>query len=457
MGSSYQGGSLLAVPLLLALQASCGPAPVPPIARPGEPRHLLLVTLAGVRADHTSALGYARPTTDWPTDGAQRALGNALAFDDLAAGGLVCAEAWSPAEDQLSALKALLTGRPTPFGEVLTGLDGGEVTLAERLADAGYLTAAFVSGVPLARVGGFEQGFEHFLHRETDADALTWAVRWLFEVDFGAGRPLFLWIHLAGAEPPWEPGRAPPTPGSVANAVDYVRLFLDEAGAAALPAVDFAELYPLPPGAPGAPVIDRYDGEVAELASRLRSFLLAYRTLGRPSALFEDTALVLAGITGVELGEHGWSSSLYAPALRVPLVFNHPNTVPGRRITAAPVGLEDVAPTVLDWLGAAEAPAVRHRRGRSLAPLLAGTGAPEDRPVVSVGRGGEQRASLRGRRYTLVWANVQGSESWQLFDRGLDPLELHDIAGEHAKLATKLRNQLVWLLNPRRHGFLPRR
>jgi hypothetical protein len=450
------------LPWLLVFQASCGPAPVPPIPRPGEPRHLLLVTFAGVRADHTSALGYARPTTDWPTDGAQRALGNALAFDELAAGGLACAEAWSPAEDQLSALKALLTGRPTPFGEVLTGLDEGESTLAERLGDAGYLTAAFVSGTPLARVGGFEQGFEHFVHRETDADALAWAVRWLFELDLGAGRPLFLWIHLAGAEPPWEPGRAPPLPGPVTSAIDYVGLFLDEAGAAALPAVDYAELYPRSPGAPapgapGAPppVVDRYDGEVAELASRLRSFLLAYRTLGRPSALFEDTALVLAGITGVELGEHGWSSSLFAPGLRVPLVFNHPHTVPGRRITATPVGLEDVAPTVLDWLGAAEAPAVRHRRGRSLAPLLAGTGAPEDRLVVSVGRGGEQRASLRDGRYTLVWANVEGSESWQLFDRGLDPLELCDIAGEHAKLATKLRNQLVWLLNPRRHGFLP--
>lgn len=430
--------------------------------RPGQPRHLLLVTLADVRADHTSALGYVRPTTAWPTDGWQRALGNALAFDDLAAGGLSCSEAWSPAEDQLSALKALFTGRPTPFGEVLTGLEDAEATLAERLRDAGYQTAAFVSGAPLARVGGFEQGFEHFVHRETDADALTWAVRWLFDLDLGTGRPLFLWIHLAGAEPPWEPGRAPPTPGIVADALDYLALYLDVEHAPAVPEVDFAALYPLPTGPTGAPppappVIDRYDGELAELSSRLRSFLLAYRALGRPSALFEDSAVVIAGLCGMELGEHGWSSSLFAPALRVPLVFYHPSTVPGRRISAFPLGLEDLAPTLCDWLGVADAPPLRHRQGRSLLPLLSGERVPEVRPVISVGRGGEQHASLREARYTLVWSNAGGKEELRLFDRVLDPLELRDVAGEHAKLATKLRNQLVWLLNPGRHGFLPRR
>jgi hypothetical protein len=204
---------------LLASTSACAPRRT---AADGAPRHLLLVTLSGVRADHTSALRYARPTTAWPVDGTQRVLGNALAIDDLAADGLLCAEAWAPAEDQLSALKALFTGRATPFGEVLTGLEPGEATLAERLRDAGSITAAFVSGRALAAAGGFDRGFEHFVHRDTDAEALAWAARWLYETDFGAGRPLFLWIHLAGAEPPWEPGRAPPTPGLVADAHDYL-------------------------------------------------------------------------------------------------------------------------------------------------------------------------------------------------------------------------------------------
>jgi arylsulfatase A-like enzyme len=444
----------------LALVACAALAPASACARRraaagGAPRHLLLVTLSGVRADHTSALRYPRPTTAWPVDGTQRVLGNALSIDDLAAEGLLCAEAWAPAEDQLSALKALFTGRATPFGEVLTGLESDVPTLAERFRDAGSMTAAFVSGAPLAVAGGFERGFEHYVHRETDAEALAWAVRWLYEADFGAGRPLFLWIHLAGAEPPWEPGVAPPTAGIGADTLDYLSLYLDPEHPPDVPAVDFGALYPRSDAE--APAVDRYDGEIAELSSRLRSFLLAYRALGRPYALFEDSAVVIAGLSGTELGEHGWSSSLYAPALRVPLVFYHPSTVPGRRITAFPLGLEDLAPTLCDWLGVAGPPPVRHRQGRSLLPLLSGEGVPDVRPVVSVGRGGEQRASLRDARHTLVWSNVDGKEDLRLFDRFLDPLELHDVAAEHPKLATKLRNQLVWLLNPKRHGFLPRR
>jgi arylsulfatase A-like enzyme len=241
----------------------------------------------------------------------------------------------------------------------------------------------------------------------------------------------------------------------VADALDYLSLYLDSEHPPDVPAVDFAALYPRQP-LTEAPAVDRYDGEIAELSSRLRSFLLAFRTLGRPFALFEDSAVVVAGISGTELGEHGWSSSLFAPALRVPLVFYHPITVPGRRISAFPLGLEDLAPTLCHWLGVAGAPPVRHRQGRSLLPLLSGERVPKVRPVVSVGRGGEQRASLRDARYTLVWSNLDGKEELRLFDRVLDPLELRDVAGEHPQVAAKLRNQLVWLLNPKRHGFLPR-
>ena len=439
-------GALLVLPWLAAcLAAACGGGASASPLLDGSPRHLLLVTLAGVRADHTSAYRYVRPTTAWHTDGAQRASGRALALDDLAASGLVCAQAWSPAEGLLSSLKALFSGRPTPLGEELSGLSEDVTTLAERLGQRGFRTAAFVSGPELEVAGGFDQGFAHFLHRESDESALRWAVSWLLGNDFGDGQPLFLWVHLSGPQPPWTPGRVPPVPGPSADKLDYLGFWIDQGLAAELQAVDFGNLYAQAPQAQPDEV-DRYDGELAQLSSLLRSFLLAYRSLGRQDALLEDTALVVAGVGGAELGEHGWGSSLYAPYARVPLIFHHPRTVPPRRYSSAMVSLDDVAPTALDWLGLEPAPAVRPRGGRSLLQLLARNRAPRERPVVTVGRGGGQRASLRDGRHTLVWTNGPEGETAELYDRGLDPLELRDVASLRPNLARELRNDLVWLL-----------
>ena len=405
---------------------------------------MVLVTLGGVRADHTSAFMYHRPTTAWPVDGAQRALGRALALDDLADEGVRLASAWSPAASPLSALKALFTGRGTPFGEILTGLPEHQFTLAERFRQAGFETVAFVTGGDLA--AAVPQGFDVFVHRATDFDALRWAVRWLVERDFGDGRPLFLWIHLDGPTPPFDPGLTPPAPGPETGSLDCVRLFLDPDFAAGLGAVDFATRF----GAGLRRPVDLYDGEVAELASRLRCFLLAYRALGQTSALWDDTALVVAGTGGVELGEHRWAGPLHSSSARIPLIFHHSGSVPGARVLDEVVELTDVAPTLLDWLGLEPAPGRPGARvGRSLVPLLAGDGAARfpTRSAATVGSAGEQSGSLRDERWTLVWRKPRsGEEEVRLYDRGRDPLELIDVRAHQPDRARRMRNELVWTL-----------
>ena len=189
------------------------------------------MTVEGLRADHLSAYQYARPTTAWTVDGGQRALGHAVAIDDLAADGVLFANAFSPAESTLTALKSLVVAAPPGFGEVVTGLDPGVTTLAERFGAAGYATAAFVSGDRLGAAGGFEQGFDEFRHRAHDGESLPMAVRWLFEHDLATGQPLFLWIHLSGAAPPFAPGVTAPQPGPQADELDYVRLHFEQARA----------------------------------------------------------------------------------------------------------------------------------------------------------------------------------------------------------------------------------
>ncbi len=428
--------------LLCLAVAAAASACSPGVRAVNPPQHVLLITLAGVRPDHTSAYSYHRPTTGWPVDGAQQLAGRAVALDDIAAEGVLFSEAFAPAEDVISSLKVLMTGRATPLREVLDGLLDEQVTLAERLRGAGFSTAAFVTGSELAVIGGFHQGFDEYQHRPDDADCLEWAAKWLAEHDGGAGRPLFLWLHLSGPQPPWEPGSTPPVPGREAMGLDYVRLLFDREYAAALDAVDYELLF----AAGSSDPVDRYDGEVAQLASGLRSFLLAFQTLGETSGLWDDTALVIAGLCGAELGEHGWSSSVFAPSVRVPLVVHHPASAPGTRVLRELVQLTDLAPTLLDWLDVKAPPfAVRAGVGRSLVPLLTETGGVRSRPALSVAAGGLESASLRTERWTLVWEKDArtGEEHTRLFDRVRDPLELEDLAAGDDELARRMRLRLM--------------
>lgn len=425
----------------LLLAGACSPG-----ARTSNPpEHVLLITLSGVRPDHTSAYSYHRPTTAWPVDGAQQLAGRALALDDIAAAGVLFSEAWAPSEDVASSLKVLMTGRAAPVREVVTGLLDEHLTLAERFHAAGFHTAAFVTGPELAVIGGFQQGFDQYQHRPDDADCLEWAGKWLFEHDAGTGRPLFLWLHLSGPQPPWEPGAVAPAPGRRAMALDYVRLLFDREYAASLDAVDYRALYARDSEDP----LDRYDGEVAELGSRLRSFLLAFQSLGQASGVWDDAAIVIAGLSGAELGEHGWSGSVYAPAVRVPLIVHHPASAPGMRVLSELVQLTDLAPTLLDWLDVKAPPfTVRVGVGRSLVPLLTETGNLRSRPALTVAGGGLEAGSLRDERWTLAWAKdaTTGEERMELFDRVRDPLELEDLAAVDRERARRMRLAMMRML-----------
>ena len=79
-------------------------------------------------------------------------------------------------------------------------------------------------------------------------------------------------------------------------------------------------------------LIDLYDGDVAELSSRLRSFLLAYQSATEIHGAFDETLVAVCGVNGVALGEGDrWGASLHVENLRVPLLFFHQDSIRGRR------------------------------------------------------------------------------------------------------------------------------
>ena len=127
------------------------------------------------------------------------------------------------------------TSSPQPSHATLfTGLDPWEhgvprngmvladehVTLAERLKDAGFQTAAAVASFPLHRQFGFDQGFETYDDEFTEAGAEQWNQKTVPEVRFrssaenmtetalelleGArGKKQFFWFHYFDAHAPY--------------------------------------------------------------------------------------------------------------------------------------------------------------------------------------------------------------------------------------------------------------
>jgi len=324
--------TLLPIALLAAL-AACrerppegGGATRPPAA--GEPAHLLLVTVDTLRPDALGWVGGANATPE---------------IDRLAAEGARFPAAVAPVPLTLPSHSSLMTALvPLRHGVRDNGqvLGAAPATLAEALAAAGYATAAFVSGLPLAAGFGLDRGFAAYDDRLTAGEG-AWlerpagettraAAAWLAAV--GAARPWALWVHYYDPHFPYEP---PP---------ELVRA-----------------------GRRGA-----YDGEVAAVDRALGELLRAAAAAagGRP------LLTVFTADHGESLGEHGEGTHgffVYDATVLVPLVVRFPGRVRPVEVRA-PARLVDVAPTVLDLLGLPPLATAGGVDGVSLAPLLAGGG-----------------------------------------------------------------------------------
>src|SRR5712692_10161230 len=193
----------LAAPGLVAL--GCARAPV---AAPSLP-NVLLVTIDTLRADHLGCYGHPGLVTP--------------VLDGLATRGVRFETAVAHVPLTAPSHASILTGR-TPLGHGLRDNGGfvlpeGARSLAEDFRQAGYRTAAFVSGFPLDRRFGFDRGFETYddhLPKGNDrrrtpyverlADATTDAVlRWLPAPTAAGAAPFFLWVHYYDPHAPYEP------------------------------------------------------------------------------------------------------------------------------------------------------------------------------------------------------------------------------------------------------------
>jgi arylsulfatase A-like enzyme/Flp pilus assembly protein TadD len=319
-------------------------------------QNVLLITIDTLRADALGSYGGAAATP---------------ALDRLAAEGVRFGFAHAHAVTTLSSHASILTGS-YPFQHGLRDNSGyrlpaGAPTVATRLKQAGYQTAAFVAGFPLHSRFGLNAGFDlyddHFgetraptefvMPERPASQVVPLAGAWIAQQEAGgtgraggaggAGRsPLptearssdarakagwFVWVHLFDPHAPYRP--PPPFDAQYANRP--------------------------------------YDGEVAAVDAALAPLLETVRASARP------TLIVVTGDHGEGLGDHGELTHglfAYEATLRVPLIMAEVGGAgragaAGSEVSSVAARHVDILPTILEAVGQASPGDLS---GRSLLP-----------------------------------------------------------------------------------------
>lgn len=362
---------------------------------------IIVISVDTLRADRLPAYGYTKVRT--PN------------IDALVADGILFERAYSHAPQTLPAHVSLLSGQ-LPFEHGVRDNIGftikpGQWFLQRSLKDRGWPTAGFVSSYVLRAATGLDQGFDTYdselpaasgelsigqVQRDGE-HTLAAADQWLSTRD--RAKPFFLFLHLYEPHKPYAPPQR------------------------------FASY-------------DRYDGEVAYVDELVGRFVERLRA----ADLYDRATIVFVADHGEGLGDHGEQEHglfLYQETIRIPLIVKLPGRHAARRV-AAPVQQIDLVPTILDLIEAPEQPELR---GRSLRPLLEGTGTVPDAGIYSEALyaryhfGWSELYSLTDTRYRLIRAPRD-----ELFDLQRDPEEATSIAADRPQVRQAMRTALEALI-----------
>jgi len=189
---------------------------------------------------------------------------------------------------------------------------------------------------------------------------------------------------------------------------------------------------------------EAYAGEIEFVDLQVGRLLAGLEQRG----LMDNTLVIFVSDHGEGLGDHnhvGHISQLYDSLLRVPLIFVWKDHLPEGLVVDEAVSLVDVFPTLADLLGLAMPPT---SSGVSLTPLLRGeTVVP--RPIIAVTYRPEsfsdKRVLIDGEfKYIRSWDDDREWE--ELYDVGVDPGEVNDIAKTRPEVVDSLRAELGRLL-----------
>jgi arylsulfatase A-like enzyme len=405
--------------------------------------NILLISLDTTRADHLGCYGWRRNTSPH--------------LDRLAEQGAVFERCLSPHIPTHPAHTTLFTGCDAMRHQIIaqgatTELSPEVRTLAELLQARGYWTGAADN---LGR--WFSRGFERYEGYQFTRDpevgwrkgeAVTRTALRVLNEAAAQERPWFLFLHYWDAHTPY----LPPAP--------YHRMFYggderDPLNRSMEPVLNFPPFMHYFREWMGD-VTDiefvkaQYDAEIAYMDACLQQVFQRLEELGEA----ERTLVIVTADHGEELDEHRmWFDhhGLYDTNLHVPLIMRLPGRIPAGVRPAGQVRLLDVAPTVLELIGAPEMAAQEQMQGTSLVSLLADPAAPGTAGRVYLTECTWMRKrGVRTPEWKLIVArdhpDLHACPPVELYDLLRDPGEQHNLAVERPEVVAELRADLDrWL------------
>ena len=393
-------------------------APFQTLAAEGDGAPVILISIDTLRADHLSVYGYKRLRTPH--------------LDAFVKGGTLFRRAEAQIPLTLPSHTSFFTST-YPFENHVEEngqrVPAGVVTLASVLRAHGYATAAFIGSDFLDSRFGLDAGFDVYdspfeieagrsqspapaaLRR--DGSLVVRAAREY--LDAHRGQRVFVFVHLYDLHTPYSS-------------------WTQAARAAG---------------------VSPYDGALAYVDKVIGGLQQALTSGG----WWDKSLVVLLSDHGEGLGEHREKDHgyfIYESTLWVPLIAHWPVGTPSYPAAArGPVGLIDVAPTLLSFL---HLPVPPEFHGQSLLGALKqeranASGEQRSRPVFSESVyardafGWAPLRALHAGRYKFILAPRE-----ELFDLEADPHELSNLLPGKSALANELKNQLGILMARDNHA-----
>ena len=404
--------------------------------RTSEP-DVLVILLDVLRADHLGCYGYERPTS--PNM-------DALAQDAIVFENLIAASTYTK-----TSVASLFTGLAAYHHGVYTGSDGGGsgtiesdllsdrfMTLAEILRDLDHNTAAWVMNGHVRDYLGYAQGFNYYIDQagavpRIAEDFRRWKDEW---VDFGR---YFAYLHIIDLHGPYDPPA--PHHGRFGEPGDLHLKTADVSWK------DFKSLV-------GAKRISLDAADIEELEARYDE-LICYvdEWVGRivddlkATGRYDDTLIIVTSDHGEAFWEHGFiahSNWPFEELNRVPLIVKMPHSKGAGRRVERMVGHIDLAPTLVEFVGAEPPPGLD---GESFLPLLL-----------------DPATEIEPRTRFIEYRNIIGvrTERWKylrspaghgrLFDLKADPDELDECSDRYPQIALELDAACDFVLSERAKG-----
>lgn len=446
---------------ILAYGAARGrpPAPLAQASGAANRPNILLISVDTLRTDHLSSYGYKRDTSP--------------ALSQLASEGVLFEDAYSHSSWTLPAHASLLTGLDPLAHGVMTREDriqSYHLTLAERLAQYGYSTAAWVGTEDWGFVGsnyGFDEGFSRFDHyphpKRFRASLLARAVdRLVFEgphrgvgnareeidsalrwINAQGEAPFFAFLHFydvhsKSAALPYE---APPPffdkfcPGQLDN---YDFCIEDVCASDRLVEIVRGQKSFLSPNEIELTQC-LYDGGIGFMDAQLGRLFERLKEINR----YEETIIIVTSDHGEAFFDHGFPLhvSLHEEITHIPLIIRAPGILKGKRARGI-VRQSDIAPTLLELVDSTP-----HNgfQGQSLLNVLRQQGAAEDRVAIAFDEALGAQLIREGTHAFIQYpedGSLAGRPTEELFNLKRDPFQRQNHARARPKFAARMSQRM---------------